>query len=183
MDTNKERVIVDKPINNSNPKLDFEKMVQNYLANNPHYRYRDEHKKTSEMEVRFGTNSKVAKPLSKIDYDNVVQKLYAAGFVCDNPTGLHLLRIQNEYTDSRTGVTRMSNIRAEISGIDMVQEYCRMNSIQKLLDYLHLYRRLLIKSYSHKKHHPVNTATHPRDRSISPISIFAWRIKWNKIFH
>lgn len=132
MNTNKESVPIDKPINNSNPKLDFEKMVQNYLASNPFYR--NEQNKTSEMEVRFGTNSKVAKPLSKIDYDNVVQKLYAAGFVCSNPTGLHLLRIQNEYTDSRTGVTRMSNIRAEISGIDMVQEYCRMNSIQKLLD-------------------------------------------------
>ena len=128
METNKESGR--ESVNPTNPKLDFEIMVQKYLASNPFYR--NEQNKTSEMEVRFGT-SRVAKPLSKIDYDNVVQKLYAAGFVCDNPAGLHLLRIQSEYSDMRTGATRMSNIRAEISGIDMVQEYCRTNSIQKLL--------------------------------------------------
>ena len=122
-----------KPNNsNSNPKVEFEQMVENYLASNPMIMTAD--RKMSEMEVRFGTNPKVAKPLSKIDYDNVVKQLYAAGFTCSNVTGLHILRINNEYTDPRIGVTKISNIRGEIVGIDMIQEYCKTNSIQKLLD-------------------------------------------------
>lgn len=118
--------------NPNNPKVDFETMVENYLASNPMVKTAEN--KMSEMEVRFGTNTKVAKPLSKIDYDNVVQKLYAAGFECKNVSGLHILRIQNEYTDPRVGITKISNIRGEIVGLDMIQEYCRTNSIQKLLD-------------------------------------------------
>lgn len=119
-------------INNSNPKLEFEIMVENYLASNPMMQTADH--KTSEMEVRFGTNPKVAKPLSKIDYDRVVQQLYAGGFQCSNMDGLHILRIQNEYTDPRIGTTKISNIRGEIVGVDMIQEYCKTNSFQKLLD-------------------------------------------------
>lgn len=114
-----------------NPKVDFEKMVENYLAGNP--MTRSEYK-TPEMEVRFGTNPKVAKPLTKIDYDNVVKQLYAAGMTTTNPDGLHILRIQNEYNDPRLGVSKISNIRGEIVGIDLIQEYCRTNSIQKILD-------------------------------------------------
>jgi len=113
-------------------KRDFEHMIDSYLASNP--MKRGENNATPEVEVRFGTNPKVAKPLSKIDYDNVVKRLYAAGFYCDNTEGLHILRIQNEYTDPRSGVTKISNIRAEIMGVDLVQEYCRTNSIQKILD-------------------------------------------------
>ena len=127
--TIQELKIINEP--KTNPKVEFEQMVENYLASNP---MNKSNNKSSEMEVRFGTNPKVAKPLSKIDYDNVVQKLYAAGFTCNNIDGLHILRIQNEYTDPRLGVTKISNIRGEIVGIDMIQEYCKTNSIQKLLD-------------------------------------------------
>jgi hypothetical protein len=45
-----------------------------------------------------------------------------------------MLRIQNEYYDIRKETTKISNIRAEIVGVDMIQEYCKTNSIQKLLD-------------------------------------------------
>jgi len=117
---------------NKSPKEDFEEMIQYYLASNPMKRVKNA--AVPEVEVRFGTNPKLSKPLSKIDYDNVVKRLYAAGFVCQNPEGLHILRIQNEYTDPRTGVTKISNIRAEIMGVDLIQEYCKTNSIQKLLD-------------------------------------------------
>lgn len=115
----------------SNPKTDFEQMVKNYLASNPMVRVDN---KSSEMEVRFGTNTRVAKPLSKIDYDNVVQQLYAAGFTTTNPDGLHIMRIYNEFTNMQTGYTSMSNIRAEVVGLDLIQEYCRSNSIQKIMD-------------------------------------------------
>jgi hypothetical protein len=98
-----------------------------YLASNPNYRA---DKKTNEVEIRFGTS----KPVSRIDYDNVIKQLYAAGFVPENEGGYTYLRIQPEYLDKRTGTTKISNIRAEIVGIDMVQEYCKTNSIQHLVD-------------------------------------------------
>jgi len=146
----------------SNPKIDFEKMVENYLASNPMVQTSE--RKTSEMEVRFGTNPKVAKPLTKIDYDNVVQKLYAAGFTCSNIEGLHILRIQNEYTDPRLGITKIANIRGEIVGIDMIQEYCKTNSIQKLLD-----MQSTISARSDKIKFTQKTPPGDRDAAIKPI--------------
>jgi len=112
-------------------KEGFESIVQHYLESNPLVRTDN---KTSELEVRFGTNPKVARPISKIDYDNVVKQLYACGFTPENDEGIHMLRIQNEYTDVRTGQKKMSNVRAEIMGLDLIQEYCRTNSLQKLID-------------------------------------------------
>ena len=44
------------------------------------------------------------------------------------------MRIQNEYLDNRSGRTKLSNIRAEITGSDLIQEYCRTNSLQKVVD-------------------------------------------------
>lgn len=114
-----------------NAKVDFENMVAYYLASNP---LLQQNRKTSELEIRFGTNSKSARPISKIDYENVVKQLYISGFTTNDQNGLHLLRIQNEYYDIRKETTKISNIRAEIVGIDMIQEYCKSNSIQKLLD-------------------------------------------------
>ena len=124
-DTNKSA-----PETHKNPKKDLESMVDLYLASNPLYRNDG---KINELEVRFGTNTKLAKPISKIDYDNVIKKIYAAGFTTDNNDGLQILRIQNEYMDARTGFTKVSNIRAEIVGLDLIQEYCKSNNIQKIL--------------------------------------------------
>jgi hypothetical protein len=115
----------------NNPKKDLEKMVSLYLASNPIMKT---DRKTSELEVRFGTNPRLSRPITKIDYENVVKQLYSSGFTCDNATGLQILRIQNEYIDQKTGITKCSNIRAEIVGVNLVQEYCRTNSIQKILD-------------------------------------------------
>lgn len=115
-----------------NSKDDFETMVEFYLASNPMRKTADY--RTSELEVRFGTNTRSGKPISKIDYDNVVQQLYKSGFSTHNPQGLSILRIQNEYTDTREGEIRISNTRAEIVGLDLIQEYCKTNSLQKLID-------------------------------------------------
>ena len=112
-------------------KEGFERIVNQYLESNPLIRSDN---KTSELEVRFGTNPKVAKPLTKIDYDNVVKQLYMCGFIPESEDGINMLRIQNEYTDLKTGFRKMSNVRAEIVGLDLIQEYCRTNSLQKLID-------------------------------------------------
>ena len=115
----------------ANKKDEFENIVRYYLENNPHAVL---DRKSHELEIRFGTNPKLSRPISKIDYDNVVKQLIACGFTPDVITGNQILRIQTEYVDNRTGQTKMSNIRAEIVGSDLIQEYCRTNNLQKIID-------------------------------------------------
>ena len=92
-----------------------------------------------EFEIRFGQKI----PISKIDYDNVVRELQIHKWRTDNIDGAQYLRISTEFYDSSspTGATsgaarqnsyRMSNIRAEIVGADMVEIYCKTNSLEAL---------------------------------------------------
>ena len=122
----------DKPVRTTKQnKEDFERIVGQYLESNPMI---STNNKVSELEIRFGTNPKVSKPINKMGYDNVVKQLYACGFKPENSRGNQILRIQNEYVDNRTGQIKMSNIRAEIVGSDLIQEYCRTNNLQKVID-------------------------------------------------
>lgn len=111
-----------------NEKQFFEYITKNYLISNPIVQY----KKVPEMEIRFGTGKN--KSISKIDYDNTIRALYSAGFVCDNTQGNHILRIFKHDLDKRNGNQIRNNIRAEVFGLDLIQEYCRSNSLQKILD-------------------------------------------------
>lgn len=112
-------------------KADFENIVTQYLENNPVI---PKDRKISELELRFGDKKNPARKITKIDYDNVVKQLYACGFTTTNTDGLQILRISNEYFDPRRGQNVMSQIRAEIVGSDLIQEYCRTNSLRKLMD-------------------------------------------------
>lgn len=112
-------------------KDEFERIVGHYLESNPALGLKRE---VSELEIRFGTNPHIAKPINKMNYDNVVKQLYACGFKPENSRGTQILRIQNEYIDNRTGQLKISNVRAEIVGTDLIQEYCRTNNIQKVID-------------------------------------------------
>ena len=112
-------------------KADFDGIIKTYLESNPMFK---KGYTTSELEIRFGTNPKVNKYISKIDYDNVVKYLYHHGFKTDNINGNQILRIQNEFIDKRTGVKKISNIRAELVGADMIQSYCKTNNLQKIID-------------------------------------------------
>jgi hypothetical protein len=114
-----------------NQKKDLEEMIKVYFSKNP--AVRNKQRMVPELEVSFGT-TRNSKTITKLDYDNVVKHLYSEGFETTNPRGVHMLRIKEEYIDTRTGETRISNIRAEIMGVDLIQEYCRSNSIQKILD-------------------------------------------------
>lgn len=112
-------------------KKQLDTMLSHYLATNPVVR---NNMQASELEVRFGTNPKKGKHISKVDYDNVISRLMSCGFICDNMQGITMLRITPEIVDKTTGITKMSNIRAEIIGAELVQQYCRTNSIKKLID-------------------------------------------------
>lgn len=89
-----------------------------------------------EMEAKFGTRG--IRPLTKLDYDNVVKKLRSAGWTTAYPSGLHLLRIQPEFLDIKTGTFKTSSdfdrFRIEIDGLNNIQDYCKTNSISYLND-------------------------------------------------
>lgn len=150
----------------TNPKKEFEKMVKHYLDSNPMIM---KNMKIAEMEVRFGTGKHVRK-LTKIDYDNVVSALYSSGFQCSNTDGLYSLRIANEYLD-QTGSMRISNIRAEIECVDLIQEYCKTNSLQKLLDDQQVKNDVLERiRFTHKTPVPVESAySKPGGETFAPV--------------
>ena len=100
-------------------------MLELYLANV----HRTNTNESLELESKFGTLG--IKSISRIDYDNVVQKLLSMGFTFKTENN-YLLRIQNQYTDSRTGATKMSNIRTEINGLQNVQTYCKTDKIETI---------------------------------------------------
>jgi hypothetical protein len=116
---------------NEQLKADFENVITQYLESNPMLR---KERKVNELEIRFGDDRNPSRKITKIDYDNVVKQLYACGFKCSNTDGLQILRITNQYYDTRLGKNIMSNIRAEVVGADLIQEYCRTNSLRKLID-------------------------------------------------
>jgi hypothetical protein len=101
------------------PKKDITEFFATYLSAIPN-------DTSSELEVRFGTKQN-NRPFLKNDYDSVIRRLLSAGFTVQ--TDQSLLRIQNEYIDVRTGETRMSNVRTELTGIPSIQSYCRNNQI------------------------------------------------------
>jgi hypothetical protein len=117
------------------PTLDnkerFAKIISQYLESNPILQ--DNHKK-KELEIRFATNPKISRPITKIDYDNVIKQLYSYGFTTTDINGDQMLRITPEFVDKRTGQRKLSSFRAEIIGTNLIQEYCKSNSLQKLID-------------------------------------------------
>ena len=121
---------VSRPDTKDNPKVLLDRISLAYMnSQDTRYSY-------TEMEVKFGTRG--IKPLTKIDYDNVVKKLLANGWHPTNPEGLYLLRIQPEFLDARTGQYKTSGnfdrFRIEIDGFTHTQNYCKTNSIQFVND-------------------------------------------------
>lgn len=79
----------------------------------------------NEFEVRFGTKGT---PISKIDFDNITQKLLSQNFVLQERDN-YSLKIFTNYLDRNTGKTKTSNIRTEINGLHNIQKYCKSGSI------------------------------------------------------
>jgi len=89
-----------------------------------------------EMEVKFGTRG--IRRLTKQDYDNVIKKLRDIGFTSVQTDGYYCLKIQPEFIDTRTGAFKSSpdidTFRVEINGLTNIQEFCRSNNIEHLLN-------------------------------------------------
>ena len=77
-------------------KKDLQQMLMHYLAHlmghekKGHRTFMNE-----ELEVRFKPHNKQF--FSKNDYDNVISRLMACDYKCNNSTGLNMLRIQTQY--------------------------------------------------------------------------------------
>lgn len=108
-----------------------------------------------ELEVKFGTRG--IKPISKIDYENVVKKLINNGFNIQ-VKDLSLLRISSEYIDTKTGQSKISNLRVELNGTNNVQKYCLSNDIKQLLDNKENVNFVIKKPYNddNKIYKPIN---------------------------
>jgi hypothetical protein len=118
----KEREKVREP-----PQRQFDSIVRKFYNMNP---YVFSKKSAYELEVKFGT--KGIKPLTRNDYDNVIQKLKSLGFVTSNNTGEYYLRINCEFLDPVSGRFKLSDIRTEVSGLHNIQEYCKNNDIKEI---------------------------------------------------
>ena len=117
-----------KEVSSISPQKQMDKLVEQFFGNNPFVKnVTNNH----ELEVRFGTRK--VKPITKIDYDNVIQKLKSFGFTTENEEGTYMLRMQNEFLDNVSGRFKQSNIRTEIRGFHGIKEYCKTNDLKKLI--------------------------------------------------
>ena len=112
-------------------KEELEKRLNQYLDSVPSVKDQNKYK---EFEIRFGKFARNGRNISKIDYDNVIKQIMSAGFISKNKDGLQILRIYSQFQDPKTGQTKMSNIRAEVVGTDLISEYCSTNSLEKVLE-------------------------------------------------
>ena len=104
----------------SSKQYEFEKIVSHYLEG-----LLDKTDGVPELEIRFGTRGNAS--TTRENFDGVIQKLLSSGFMFTKKNG-YSLKIQNEFIDQRTGQTKLSLIRAEIHGINDVQNYCKTNT-------------------------------------------------------
>jgi len=66
---------------------------------------------TTEMEIRFGT-ARGMKPINRIEYGDVIQRFLSAGFQLSDAK--YLLRVNSNFTDSKSGSSRLSKHKSRI---------------------------------------------------------------------
>ena len=104
-----------------------------------------------ELEIRFGTIGRST--ITKIQFYKVIEYLLSNNFnkVSDD----HILKIQNEYINNKTGRKMMSSIRTELSGINNIKKYCKTNNVNEITD-LKLYNKAKVKNESGDPIRPVD---------------------------
>ena len=108
-----------------NSQQQFNDIIQKYLEQLQNVGGRQDG--NPEFEIRFGT--KGIKSITSIEFNNVIRKLKSLGFqaVYD----IYSLKMTSEYIDKNTGETKESNVRAELSGLHFIQEYCNSNNLSE----------------------------------------------------
>ena len=116
-----------------NPQKQLKHIIHHYFSEGKKEQdsERGNKNKIPEIEVRFGT--KGIKPISKIDFDNVVKKLKSLDFAVVS-SDIYTLKIGSEFLDATSGRYRDSNVRVEIEGLGAIQEYCQTNDLESLIN-------------------------------------------------
>ena len=122
------------------PQKQFDILVKKFYDTQPYIIS----KQNKELEVKFGT--KGIKTLTRNDYDNVIKKLKSFGFTTTDNVGNYYLRINCEFLDPVSGKFRLSDIRAEISGLQYIQDYCNNNDIKEVYS-----KNFTVISFTNKK--------------------------------
>lgn len=110
----------------NNNKYDMNSLTEKYITDNIF-----DTRTQKELEIRFSTSN--PKDLTRMDYDNTLQKLLSIGFTSSNLNGQYMLRIANEFI-TQEGSEMLSNIRAELNNFNVIQDYCKFENIEKLLE-------------------------------------------------
>ena len=148
-------------------------LSKKFLESNPSIPQDD--KSNIEFEVKFGTMG--VKPVVRLDFDNVVNRLFNNGFTTSNPNGETFMRIQSEYFEPTSGRTKISNVRCVISSIESIQKYCKTNTLDNIPDNTLLFEQKTdIKKDEKNYYQPANNkdfnfrATIKREKIISKSS-------------
>ena len=111
---------------NFSNKYDMNSLINKYISDNIF-----DSRTNKELEIKFSTKN--PKEITRMDYDNTLQKLLSIGFKSDNINGDYMMRISNEFI-TQEGDEVISNIRTELNGFNVVQDYCKYENISKLME-------------------------------------------------
>lgn len=135
-----------------------------------------EKRRNDEFEVRFGTNRYHS--LTKIDFDNIVEKLKSLNFTSDNSQGTYTLNVSNEYDDPKTGKKKMGNIRTSIKSLPAIEKYCKDNNLSEETIFEPIYNGNV--EFLQKFRKKVKIEEGEKEVSLSPIDFrdFEFRINY-----
>jgi len=125
----------------------MESLVSDYIQ------YNSDPSTLKECEIRFGTKGTMR--ISKDDFDNVISKLQHSGFTTSNQDGIDLLHISLDKSNRQ-----LSNVRIELIGEHVVQDYCQRENIILTLEKHSKFVNI------HKKYYP------SRDKITSKTSMY-----------
>jgi len=141
--------------------------------------YLDGKRRNDELEVRFGTNPYHS--LTKIDFDNIIEKIKSLGFTSDALEGTYTLNISNEYDDVRTGRKKTSNIRTTIKSLPAIQKYCGENNLteEKLFEPIYNNNVEFLQKFR-KRVKEINESGEQEEITLKPIDFrdFEFRVNY-----
>ena len=138
-----------------------------------------EKRRNDELEVRFGTNPYHA--LTKIDFDNIIEKIKSLGFTSDYTEGEYSLNISNEYDDPRSGRKKMGNIRTSIKSLPAIEKYCKDNTLTEETIFEQIYsQNVSFQQKFRKKVRLENENGEEKEISLAPIDFrdFEFRVNY-----
>jgi hypothetical protein len=124
-----------------------------------------------EMEVRFHTKDRSAVPiprLTQLDYERVIRKLRAGGYETPLNEGFTTLKIQphSPSPSPDRGENVYKDLRVEIMGLSAIQEYCRTNDLNALMNSPAFVNQVKIRRksvYIHDNNNATKTGLEPAE--------------------